>query len=233
MPVLMSPPAWSWPRIPESGADTCGYHRMQLKGPNKLGVSLHSRQRLWEYLRRAEQAGRNLEAAVVIGVHPAVSLGSMALVPYDQGKFACIGCLLKAPLQVTPCQDIGLEVPFFAEIVIEGEILAGRHEPEGPFAEFTNYASSRSTENIFRVKSIHYRDQALISEYHPGPVRRSCDHRRAPSGGGSVTSPLIKPCPTSSRSMPPFRLAVFSTVIFPWKKSPKASPRKPSWRPWP
>jgi 2,5-furandicarboxylate decarboxylase 1 len=160
-------------RDPESGADTCGYHRMQLKGPDKLGVSLHSRQRLWEYLRRAEQAGRNLEAAVVIGVHPAVSLGSMALVPYDQGKFARIGGLLEAPLQVTPCRDIDLEVPTFAEIVIEGEILSGCHEPEGPFAEFTNYASYRSTENVFRVKSVQYRDQALYQSITPA---MSADH---------------------------------------------------------
>ncbi len=158
---------------PLTGADTCGYHRMQLKGPNKLGVSLHSRQRLWEYLRRAEQAGHNLEAAVVIGVHPAVSLGSMALIPYDQGKFARIGGLLGEPLRITPCRDIGVEVPFFAEIVIEGEILAGRHEPEGPFAEFTNYASYRSTENIFMVKSIQYRDQALYQSITPA---MSADH---------------------------------------------------------
>jgi 2,5-furandicarboxylate decarboxylase 1 len=158
---------------PLSGADTCGYHRMQLKGPNKLGVSLHSRQRLWEYLRRAELAGHNLEAAVVIGIHPAVSLGSMALVPYDQGKFARIGGLLGEPLQITSCRDIDVEVPTFAEIVIEGEILAGQHEPEGPFAEFTNYASFRSTENIFMVKSIQYRDQPLYQSITPA---MSADH---------------------------------------------------------
>jgi UbiD family decarboxylase len=158
---------------PQSGTDTCGYHRMQLKGPKKLGVSLHSRQRLWEYLRRAEQAGRNLEAAVVIGVHPAISLGSLALVAYDQGKFARIGGLLGEPLQVTPCRDIDLEVPSFAEIVIEGEILAGQHEPEGPFAEFTNYASYRSTENVFMVRSIQYRDQALYQSITPA---MSADH---------------------------------------------------------
>lgn len=158
---------------PRSGADTCGYHRLQLKGPNKLGISLHSRQRLWEYLRRAESAGHNLEAAVVIGAHPAVSLGSMALIPYDQGKFARIGGLLGEPLRITPCRDIDVEVPTFAEIVIEGEILADRHEPEGPFAEFTNYASYRSTENIFMVKSVQYRDQALYQSITPA---MSADH---------------------------------------------------------
>jgi len=153
---------------PESGADTCGYHRMQLQGKNKLSVSLHSRQRLWEYHRRAEKRGKNLEAAVVLGVHPAISLGSMALVPYDQGKFARMGSLLDEPMEIAKCSTIDLEVPFWAEIVIEGEILADTHEPEGPFAEFTNYACYRSTENVFIPKAIHYRNNARYQCITPG-----------------------------------------------------------------
>lgn len=153
---------------PESGADTCGYHRMQFQRKDKLSVSLHSRQRLWEYHRRAEKMGKNLEAAVVLGVHPAISLGSMALVPYDQGKFSRMGGLFAAPMEIAKCTTIDLEVPFWAEIVIEGEILANSHEPEGPFAEFTNYACHRSTENVFIPKAIHYRNNARYQCITPG-----------------------------------------------------------------
>jgi len=158
---------------PDSGADTCGYHRMQLKGPQRLGISLHSRQRLWEYHRRAEAKGRNLEAAVVLGIHPAISLGSMALVPYDQGKFARIGGLLREPLELAACSFIDVEVPYWAEIVIEGEILASEREPEGPFAEFTNYACRRSTENVFIPKALFHRDGPLYQSVTPG---MSADH---------------------------------------------------------
>lgn len=177
LPILTHYPVDAGPYItaglvtakdPYSGADTCGYHRMQLKGKNKLGVSLHSRQRLWEYHRRAEQLGKNLEAAVVLGVHPAISLGSMALVPYHQGKFARMGGLFEEPLLIARCSTIDVEVPYWAEIVIEGEILAGEREPEGPFAEFTNYACYRSTENIFLPKAIHYRNKAIYQSITPG-----------------------------------------------------------------
>lgn len=153
---------------PVSGADTCGYHRMQLKGKDKLAISLHSRQRLWEYFRRAEEMGKNLEAAVVLGVHPAISMGSMALVPYDQGKFPRMGGLIQEPLKISPCTTINVEVPAYAEIVIEGEILAGVREPEGPFAEFTNYACHRSTENVFKPKAIYYRNNAIYQSITPG-----------------------------------------------------------------
>ncbi|MDT3698118.1 MAG: UbiD family decarboxylase [Thermincola sp.] len=153
---------------PETGVETLGFHRMQLKGRDKLGISFHSRQRLWEYFRRAEALGRNLEAAIVIGVHPNIALGSMALVPYHEGKFSAIGGLFEAPLEVAPCRTVNLDVPAYAEIVIEGEILAGVRESEGPFAEFTNYACYRSTENVFLVKAIQYREKAMFHDITPG-----------------------------------------------------------------
>lgn len=153
---------------PESGAETLGFHRMQLKGKNKLGISLHSRQRLWEYFRRSEERGENLKAAIVIGVHPNISLGSMALVPYDQGKYGAIGGLFEEPLHVADCMTADLQVPAYAEIVLEGEILADVREKEGPFAEFTNYACFRSTENVFQVNAIRYRENAFYHDITPG-----------------------------------------------------------------
>lgn len=153
---------------PESGAETLGFQRMQLKGKNLLGISLHSRQRLWEYFRRSEERGENLKGAVVIGVHPNISLGSMALVPYHLGKYGAIGGLFGEPLEVTNCIYSDLLIPAYSEIVLEGEILANKREKEGPFAEFTNYACYRSTENIFRVTAIRYRENAIYHDLTPG-----------------------------------------------------------------
>lgn len=152
---------------PETGSETLGYHRMQFKGKDKLAISLHSRQRLWEYFRRAEERGQNLEAAVVLGIHPNISMGSMALVPYHESKYGAIGGLFGEALQVARCRTIDLSVPAYAEIVIEGEILAGVREPEGPFAEFTNYACYRSTENVFKVKGIQYRNNPYYQDITP------------------------------------------------------------------
>ncbi|QHA00987.1 UbiD family decarboxylase [Dehalobacter restrictus] len=153
---------------PVSGVETLGFHRMQLKNKNTLGISLHSRQRLWEYFRRSEEKGESLEAAIVIGVHPNIALGSMALVPYDQGKYGAIAGLFGEPLEVAPCTTVNLQVPAYAEIVLEGEILADVREQEGPFAEFTNYACYRSTENVFKVKAIRYRQNAFYHDLTPG-----------------------------------------------------------------
>ena len=38
-----------------------------LKGKNRLGVSLHSRRRMYEFHRRAEEHGKSLPAAITLG----------------------------------------------------------------------------------------------------------------------------------------------------------------------
>src|SRR5437762_1704405 len=136
-------------RDPGTGVETEGYHRFQLKGRDRMGVSLHSRRRMFEYQRRAEARGQPLPCAIALGLHPLVSMGSLAYPPADVGKFEVVGGLLGQPLEVAPCTSIDLQVPAAAEIVIEGEILPGVREPEGPFGEFTGYVSRRSPQRVF------------------------------------------------------------------------------------
>ncbi len=161
-------------RDPQSGMSTLGFHRMQLKGPRRLGVSLHSRRRMFEYFRRAEEKGEALEAAVCIGVHPLVSLGALTLPPAGIEKFALQGGLLGEPLELAPCATVDVNVPRWSEIVIEGRILNGVREKEGPFGEFTGYASSRSTENVFEATALHYRNGALYQDINGGDSMEHC-----------------------------------------------------------
>ena len=161
-------------RDPETGVDTTGFHRLMLKGKNKLGVSLHSRRRMWEFHRRAAAKGQNLKVAVTLGIHPLHYMGSMVYAyPQHVRKYEIIGGLFGEPYRVARCGDDGLEVPAGAEIVLEGEILAAEHEPEGPFGEFTGYASFRSTQNILMVKRVRMRRDAM---YHSVVSGMSQDH---------------------------------------------------------
>jgi len=64
-------------RDPVSGVDTTGFHRLMLKGKNRLGLSLHSRRRMFEFHRRAEEQGKSLPAVITIGTHPLHYMGSM------------------------------------------------------------------------------------------------------------------------------------------------------------
>jgi 2,5-furandicarboxylate decarboxylase 1 len=156
-------------RDPVSGVDTTGFHRLMLKGKNRLGVSLHSRRRLYEFHRRAEEQGKSLPAVITIGTHPLHYMGSMVYAyPPHTRKFEIIGGLFGEPYRLAQSGVDDLEVPAGAEIVIEGEILAGVHEPEGPFSEFTGYASYRSTQNVFVAERIRMRSDAIYQAVTSG-----------------------------------------------------------------
>jgi UbiD family decarboxylase len=153
---------------PDTGTRNLSYQRLQLKGPDRFGASLHSRGHIWEHLQRCEARGRNLEVAIVIGVHPAINLAAAAKVAMEIDELAIAGALLGEAIELVRCKTIDVEVPAQAEIVIEGEILAGQHEDEGPFGEYTGYSTFRSTKNIFVAKAITHRAKPIFHDIIPG-----------------------------------------------------------------
>jgi 2,5-furandicarboxylate decarboxylase 1 len=160
-------------RDPDSGVGNLAYARLQIKGPRRMGVSLHSRQHLWDHHRRAAQAGKDLPVAVVIGAHPAVMLAAAAKMGIGEDEYDLAGALLGQPLEVCQARTVDVDVPAHAEIVIEGHILANTEETEGPFGEYTGYTTGRSTNNVLEVTAITMRSDAIFVDIVPG---NSSDH---------------------------------------------------------
>ncbi len=155
-------------RDPDTGVNNLSYARLQVKGTNKLGVSLHSHQHLWDYQRRAEENGMDLPVAVVIGCHPAVMIAAAAKMGIDQDEYDLAGALLKQPLALCPGRTVDVPVPANAEIVIEGRLLAGVREDEGPFGEYTGYMTGRSTRHVLEVSAVTLRKDAIFVDIVPG-----------------------------------------------------------------
>ena len=153
---------------PDTGVPTLGYHRMMVKGKNRFGISLHSRKRIWDYQRRAQEKGKNLSVACVLGVHPVISLASIGVFPSQTSKYQVVGGLLREPLEVVEGINVPLKIPAYAEMVLEGEILSGVHEPEGPFGELTGYSSFRSTQNVFVAHTLYHREDPLYQSICAG-----------------------------------------------------------------
>jgi UbiD family decarboxylase len=156
-------------RDPETGVRNASFHRMQLRSPTRLGTSLHSRRHLWDYQRRAEERGLPLPVAVVIGAHPLFHFGAgLWKGPIDVDEYEVAGGFFGEPLEIVPGVTVPVEAPAHAEIVLEGHILPGVREPEGPFAEFTGYASERSTRHVLEVSAILHRRDALYQDIAAG-----------------------------------------------------------------
>jgi 2,5-furandicarboxylate decarboxylase 1 len=155
-------------RDPDTGSGNLSFARMQLKGPRRFGISLHSRGHLWDYQRRAEARGQPLEVAVVVGMHPAFLIGAASRVAMEIDEYDIAGSLLGHPLEVVLCRTVDLCVPAAAEIVLEGVIEAGEREDEGPFGEYTGYATARSTRNVFTLRAITRRSTPYFLDVCPG-----------------------------------------------------------------
>lgn len=155
-------------RDPDTGVMNLAFARMQVKGPDKLGISVHSRGHLWDYLRRAEEAGKDLELAVVLGAHPVVMLAAGSRAPIEVDEYEIAGALAEQPVELVQCKTVDIGVPVSAEIVLEGKILAGEREDEGPFGEYAGYSTSRSTRNVVRLTAVTHRKNPIYFNVTPG-----------------------------------------------------------------
>ncbi|WP_297778153.1 UbiD family decarboxylase [uncultured Roseovarius sp.] len=148
-------------RNPRTGIQNVAIHRLQVSGPRELGALLLPRHTL-SFFTTAEEAGDDLEVAIVIGASPACLLASQAIVPMDFDELTVAGALGGAPLDVVRGISVDLFVPAQSEIVIEGRCRANLRRPEGPFGEFPQYYGERADRHVIEVSCVTTRQKPLF-----------------------------------------------------------------------
>ena len=156
--------AISFAKDPTAAIWNCAYNRLQIKGRDTTSIHLTTGKHLWEFHRIAEARGEPLPVALVIGVHPAIALGALAIGSIDEDERAIMGGLLGEPLELVRCETSDVLVPAHAEMVLEGEILPGTRIPEGPFGEFTGYSLGERPREVVRVRAITHRRDAIFQD---------------------------------------------------------------------
>jgi 4-hydroxy-3-polyprenylbenzoate decarboxylase len=152
---------------PETGIRNVGIYRMQVKGANRTGV-------LWDLpsqhgaIHFAKYEKKNLPrpVAVAVGVDPCILMASAAKVPLGVDELSVAGALRGEPVPVVKCKTIDVEVPATAEIVLEGEIVPGEKETEGPFGEYTGYMGGPYELPVFHIKCITHRKDPIYQALH-------------------------------------------------------------------
>jgi 2,5-furandicarboxylate decarboxylase 1 len=148
-------------RNPRNGIQNVAIHRLQVNAPDRLGVLILPRHTM-SYLQMAEETGRDLEVAIVIGVDPLTLLASQAIAPLDTDELEIAGALHGAPMPVVKCLTNQVRVPAQAEIVIEGRVLREAREEEGPFGEFPQYYGERARRHVIQVDAITHRQAPIF-----------------------------------------------------------------------
>src|SRR3989475_400657 len=71
--------AISFAKDPASETWNCAYNRLMIQGRDTTSIHLTLGKHLWEFQQIAEQRGEALQLGLVIGVHPAIALGALAI----------------------------------------------------------------------------------------------------------------------------------------------------------
>jgi UbiD family decarboxylase len=152
---------------PENGVRNMGTYRAALKAPDRLAVRMVAREATgaggflhWLKYRERRQ---KMPIAIVIGCAPIVVFTGPQKLAVDVDELAVAGGAAGAPIRMTRCRTIDLEVPADSEIVIEGLIDPEVLEPEAPFGESNGYVALEAFNMPMQVTAITHKRQPVFS----------------------------------------------------------------------
>ncbi|NOZ59110.1 MAG: menaquinone biosynthesis decarboxylase [Euryarchaeota archaeon] len=148
-------------RDPETGKRNLGMYRMQVYDARTTGMHWQVHKHGAEHFRRAKERGERLEVAVALGADPATIFSAVAPLPEDFDELLFAGFLRRKGVELVRCRTVDLEVPAWAEFVIEGYVDPSEERMEGPFGDHTGYYSMPEPFPVFHVTCITHREDAI------------------------------------------------------------------------
>jgi 4-hydroxy-3-polyprenylbenzoate decarboxylase len=155
---------------PETGKRNCGMYRMQIFDDRTAGMHWQTHKQGAEHYRRMQQQGaKRMEVAVALGADPATVYSAILPLPPDLDEMLIAGFLRQSPVEMVKCRTVDLEVPAYAEIVLEGYVELGELRTEGPFGDHTGFYSLADEYPVFHVTCITQREEPIYATTVVGP----------------------------------------------------------------
>lgn len=157
-------------RDPVSGSLNAGIYRNRVLSPTTLTMNMAPLCHASEIALQAEARKQHVEAAIVIGHHPALGMASQQRGLVTESELETMGGLLGEPVGVVRCETVDVLVPADAEIVIEGRIRTDAWEDDGPFGDYWLYYAPPKKARVFEVTAITRRRDAMFHDiFNVGP----------------------------------------------------------------
>jgi UbiD family decarboxylase len=177
------------PEAPDdTGKQNVGIYRMQVKGPRRLGLQPVPTHDIARHLHTAEQRGEDLPVAIALGNDPVITLAASMSLAYEQSEYEMAGALRGAPAPIAVAPATGLDVPWGCEVLLEGRMLAGVREIEGPFGEFTGHYSGGRRMPVIEIDRVSWRRDAIFEALYLGMPWTELDYLLGPA----TCVPLLK-----------------------------------------
>jgi 4-hydroxy-3-polyprenylbenzoate decarboxylase len=147
-------------------------YRAMVKAPDRAGLNFSGPEKgAAVHLRKCRKLGIKMPAAIVIGGAPNLGYVSVSAIPRDVDEFGVAGAIAGEPVELVKCKTIDLNVPAYAEVVIEGIVDPELVEPEAPFGESYGFVGPMDMNPFIQITAITHRKQpiwmATLSQYPP------------------------------------------------------------------
>jgi len=150
------------------GKQNVGIYRLQVKGKDRLGIQPVPQHDIAVHLRQAEERGQNLPVVIALGCEPVITTAAATPLKYDQSEYEMAGAIQGEPYRIVKAKDADLDIPWGAEVVLEGEILCGEREFEGPFGEFTGHYSGGRSMPVIQINRVYHRQNPIFEHLYIG-----------------------------------------------------------------
>ena len=149
-------------------AQNIGMYRIQVQGPDTIGLQALPFHDMGIHLRKAEELNKPLPVAICLGAPPTISFFASACLAYNDSEYKYAGALNSEPLQVTKALTSDLDVPAYSEYVLEGYVIPRERFPEGPFGEFPGSYSGVRGQNRIKVTKVTHRTNPIMETLYIG-----------------------------------------------------------------
>jgi UbiD family decarboxylase len=141
-------------------------HRLQVLDSKHLAIRLVPRH-LFKIWQMAKEAGKDLEVAISVGVHPAVMLAASSPVPFGVNEFEVANALMDNVLRLVECEHVDAYALADAELVLEGKISATKEVDEGPFVDITGTYDIQRKQPVVEVVGVMHREDYVYQGLLP------------------------------------------------------------------
>lgn len=152
---------------PATGKHFTSIRRFQINGKDQVSALIASPKLTDDFLQ-LEKQNKPMEVAIILGYDAEFLMASqVSSSSYGVDKYEVDSALRGKPLELVQCETVDLLVPGHCEIVLEGTIVPGKRELEGPFGELMGYYGEQAPHPIIKIDTILHRNDPLFQVTFP------------------------------------------------------------------
>lgn len=145
---------------PETLTQNIGMYRMQIYDSKTTGMHWHVHHDGCQNFLKSDKQ-KPFEVAVALGGEPALIYAATAPLPHGIDEAYLASYLNGKPVELVKAKTVDLLVPANAEFIIEGYVVHGETQLEGPFGDHTGYYSLPDYYPVFHITAITHRIDAI------------------------------------------------------------------------